>query len=176
MSEMTGREKDRRFFAAIEALAPGSELVLLERYEPEPWAKPSWCYANCLEKVSKDGGAVVYGWVFSGRWEHAHVIAAAHAVWESPEGDLIDITPRLPVPDPVPDDLLPVLKEASGHWLFLPDPKARKRPSRALPLSRNRKLVRDCRRWNRREYQERQNPEVVIKKIMKLHRDLAGEG
>lgn len=175
MYEMTEREKDGRLFEALQRLAPGSELVLLERYESEPGAKPSQCYANCTDKVTSGGGAVVYGWVFSGRWEHAYVIATAHAVWRSPSGDLIDITPRLPPPDPLPDNALPPLKETgSGHWLFLPDPNARERPSRALPLFGDRRLVRACRRWTRQAYLERQNPEAFMAKIRKLHRDSAG--
>lgn len=46
-----------------------------------------------LEKVRHDGGAIVFGWTI---WEWPKVMLTAefHAVWESPDGDLIDITPK----------------------------------------------------------------------------------
>ncbi len=50
------------------------------------------CYGNVREKVRRDGGEIVYGWAILNyriTYEAEH-----HAVWKSPEGELIDITPR----------------------------------------------------------------------------------
>jgi hypothetical protein len=52
-----------------------------------------WCVDGVLEKVKQDGGAIVFGWTL---WEWPKVMLTAefHSVWESPAGDLIDITPK----------------------------------------------------------------------------------
>lgn len=64
---------------------------------PEPYAKYEQCFNNVAEKVKRDGGSVHYGWaVFL-----SQIICEGerHAVWESPEGELLDITPRDPEVD-----------------------------------------------------------------------------
>ncbi|GAA4307638.1 hypothetical protein [Nibribacter koreensis] len=77
--------------------------ILLDKigseYEPEqvpifvePYSKPNNCFLNVEEKVKRDGGNVHYGWTI-----HKSEIlyeGERHAVWESPDGDLIDITPN----------------------------------------------------------------------------------
>jgi hypothetical protein len=58
----------------------------------EPYAKEDNCYMSVEEKVKRDGGKVHYGWgIFQ-----SDIICEAirHAVWESPDGDLVDITPK----------------------------------------------------------------------------------
>lgn len=52
-----------------------------------------WCNTGVLEKTKIDGGTPVYGWTI---WEWPNVLATAefHCVWESPTGELIDITPK----------------------------------------------------------------------------------
>lgn len=57
----------------------------------EPYSKAGNCYINVEEKVKRDGGAVHYGW----RVIISDVLCEAerHAVWESEEGNLVDITP-----------------------------------------------------------------------------------
>ncbi|AVT76689.1 hypothetical protein RPPS3_26260 [Rhodopseudomonas palustris] len=52
-----------------------------------------WCNSGVMEKTRVDGGAPVYGWTI---WEWPNVLATAefHCVWESPNGELIDITPK----------------------------------------------------------------------------------
>jgi hypothetical protein len=75
-----------------------SELFLRILVVIEPYSRENECYVNCMEKVARDGGAVVVGW----RRTCATIGAAAliatldhHAVWKSPEGELIDVSPRL---------------------------------------------------------------------------------
>lgn len=68
-------------------------------YEPEiipvktePYAKINSCFFNVEEKVKLDGGMVHYGWAI---FKTPNIYEAErHAVWESPDGTLIDITPR----------------------------------------------------------------------------------
>jgi hypothetical protein len=58
----------------------------------EPYAKKHNCYINVEEKVKLDGGSAHYGWAIF----QSDILCEAerHAVWESPNEDLIDITPR----------------------------------------------------------------------------------
>jgi hypothetical protein len=58
----------------------------------EPFAQIQNCFVNVDEKIKRDGGKVVYGRaIFC-----TDIICEAemHAVWESPDGELMDITPR----------------------------------------------------------------------------------
>lgn len=54
----------------------------------------SECFSIVEQQVLKAGGQRVLGW---GIWERTGVFIEAefHAVWRSPEGELIDIAPRL---------------------------------------------------------------------------------
>jgi hypothetical protein len=64
------------------------------------------CHANVFHCVRERGGERVNGWII---WECVMFAEAEfHAVWRSPTGTLIDITPRL---------------DAEATILFLPDPK-----------------------------------------------------
>lgn len=58
----------------------------------EDYSKPLNCFLNVEEKLKKDGGSVHYGWAIL----QNNIVCEAerHAVWESPDGELIDITPR----------------------------------------------------------------------------------
>lgn len=58
----------------------------------EPSAKPGQCYYNVAEKVETAGGRIRYGWVI---WQSELLCEAEHhAVWQSPGGALLCITPR----------------------------------------------------------------------------------
>jgi hypothetical protein len=63
----------------------------------DPLAKGNNCYDNCVEKAKRDGGKVVVGWRKSLAASQGALIASLdhHAVWETPQGELIDITPRI---------------------------------------------------------------------------------
>jgi hypothetical protein len=168
---MTDEEKTETFYRIAETLSPGSEPVVLQR-EVESDATPNECLSNCEQKVAKDGGAVQGGWVFhhaGGNW----IVAVAHAVWRSPEGMLIDITPT-PALHNLPGTALPLLRDIAGLWVFLPDDKAFNQPNRYLPLSKNKALVRACRRLNRHEWQVRHNPDLLAERVRWLRRVAAG--
>ncbi len=55
-------------------------------------AKPLDCFENVRKKIKKDGGAVQNGWLIC-KTEIVYE-ANAHAVWISPAGRYIDITPK----------------------------------------------------------------------------------
>jgi hypothetical protein len=52
-----------------------------------------WCSDGVREKIKHDGGSIVFGWTI---WEWPKVLLTAefHAVWQSPSGKLLDITPK----------------------------------------------------------------------------------
>ena len=59
----------------------------------QEWSLQNECFPNVERMVKERGGQQVNGWAI---WQWANVLveAEAHAVWESPEGELIDITPH----------------------------------------------------------------------------------
>ncbi|KAA5607344.1 hypothetical protein F1188_00835 [Roseospira marina] len=64
------------------------------------------CHLNTAEAVRRFGGRVVYGWTV---WvSRSCAEAIFHSVWETPEGELKDITPKA---------------DGEGEILFVPDPK-----------------------------------------------------
>ena len=51
------------------------------------------CFLNLERKIKRDGGGIQYGWAI---WYLPGILMEAefHAVWVSPKGELIDISPR----------------------------------------------------------------------------------
>jgi len=72
---------------------------------PEPFAKAGECFPSVKEKVRRHGGSMQLGWQI---WQIPDIMIEAefHAVWKSPDGELIDITPK---------------KYRIDHILFVPD-------------------------------------------------------
>jgi len=63
------------------------------------------CFDNVTANVKIHGGERIDGWQF---WQHDYMLEAEyHAVWQSPEGNLVDITPK---------------NSAFEHILFISDP------------------------------------------------------
>jgi SEC-C motif len=59
---------------------------------PDAWAKRNECFDNVSAKMQSDGGERRVGWQI---WKHPFMLEAEyHAVWESPDGNLFDITPK----------------------------------------------------------------------------------
>jgi len=68
------------------------------------------CFYNVMDKVTNDNGQIVYGWKL-----HKSIFleeAERHAVWKSPSGDLIDVTP-----DEVYKDKILFLEDDKG-WVY----------------------------------------------------------
>ena len=74
-----------------------------------PWesSRVDSCFFNLPEKIAVDGGGIQHGWTI---WERPDLLVEGefHAVWVSPEGELIDITPK---------------RDGETEILFLPDSK-----------------------------------------------------
>lgn len=73
-------------------IAPESNLILVP-VKPASDASLNECFPNVKSMVEKCGGEISSGWVI---WQWANILieAEAHAVWKSPNGDMIDITPH----------------------------------------------------------------------------------
>jgi hypothetical protein len=105
-------------------LDPSREPALVP-VRPAPGAIPGNDYASLKSHVARFGGGIQFGWII---WENPgwFLEAEFHGVWVSPEGALIDITPRL--------DRATVL-------LFLPDSRRTFQgeviPNRFLALSQS---------------------------------------
>jgi len=67
---------------------------------PESYCIENCCFQNVVQKVKKDCGGIVYGWQI---WMMPELLIEAefHAVWKSPLGELIDITPKTPATDKI---------------------------------------------------------------------------
>jgi hypothetical protein len=71
-------------------------------------SKPAYCFDNSVAYAQANAGEAVYGWAIW-RWPGRWFEAEHHAVWRSPDGDLLDVTPQAGDPPRI---------------LFLPDPSA----------------------------------------------------
>lgn len=52
-----------------------------------------WCSDGVIEKIKHDGGLIRFGWTIW-EWPGIFLTAEFHAVWGSPNGNLVDITPK----------------------------------------------------------------------------------
>lgn len=77
---------------------------------PERFAEYGFCGFNVRAKIAQAGGERVVGWVV---WlaPGAYIEAERHVVWQTPAGELIDVTPK-------PDGERTVLfvPEAASNW------------------------------------------------------------
>ncbi|MDY7070553.1 hypothetical protein PshuTeo2_05750 [Pseudomonas hunanensis] len=90
----------------LDAMGSSRELQSVERI-----ANPlqiGRCYWNVDAVVEKWGGNAIYGWDVS-FWPDSHIVAMHHAIWQSPDGNLYDVT----------DTYSSV--EKRSHSTFLPD-------------------------------------------------------
>lgn len=142
METPTPKELLTRFAATISK----GPLGLID-HAPEPWAQLGYCIGNVLEKVRRDRGAAIYGWVFLDRLSPEYgpyLIAQHHAVWQ-PTGSTtpVDITPFHDDPKHRP-------YAPQGKVLFLVDVAAPPKtlgnavgpqPSRFFPMTDDPKLA-----------------------------------
>lgn len=76
----------------IEIIVPGGKAHYLA-VTPEGDAQVNECFPNVAAKVARDGGRMLCGWQLW-EWPHVMVEAEFHAVWLSPVGAMVDITPK----------------------------------------------------------------------------------
>ncbi|MCR6496278.1 hypothetical protein LJB71_08640 [Thermomonas sp. S9] len=106
MHTTTPGEISRPIKRLIEKVVPGGNGIYLP-VNPEAGAVVNECFPNVQAKLERDGGQMLCGWQV---WEWPHVLVEAefHAVWKSPAGALVDITPKA---------------QNETHILFVPDPR-----------------------------------------------------
>lgn len=80
----------------IMELCSGIVLDAVPEYVPvavQEWSRPRECFPNVERMVQEHGGQQINGWAI---WQWANILveAEAHSVWQSLEGELIDITPH----------------------------------------------------------------------------------
>lgn len=100
---------------AAARVAPG-QLTYVE-VRPAPGARPLNCHLNVAAHARRAGGRIVYGWLI---WEGPeHLQFEHHAVWESPQGGFVDVTPQ---------------QDGERQILFLPDPARPWQGRRIAPI------------------------------------------
>ena len=75
--------------------------------EPQSEAAFNGCFLVVKQHCERNGGRPIYGWAIW-VWSHVWIKAEHHAVWETPDGTLVDITPKA---------------NRSQRIVFLPDPE-----------------------------------------------------
>lgn len=84
----------KRVSTQIQALAhkivPESELVRIP-VRPRSDAVPDDCFGNVARQVNEFAGEIVHGWCIW-EWPCTMLEAEFHAVWQSPDGSLVDVT------------------------------------------------------------------------------------
>ena len=68
------------------------------------------CFYNLIDKVSIDKGMIIYGWKI--HQTKLLLEAERHAVWKSPSGELIDITPDVEYSDKT------LFLEEDNGWIY----------------------------------------------------------
>lgn len=100
---MNIKEKLSTFFNSI---SPG-QIPLYVMHKPLTGKPFKECFSIVPEHIFRHGGKQVFGWAIH-EIPKMWLEAEFHVIWQSPNEDWIDITPRLYVPDSI---------------YFLPDPK-----------------------------------------------------
>lgn len=82
---------DLEILSLCDSLVPNTVPILVSIC---PWEKalPQECFENVARYAGEHGGHRCLGWRIM-RWANIMVEAEAHAVWCSPTGELLDITP-----------------------------------------------------------------------------------
>lgn len=99
-------KKDKDYVISLcKSICPDSKCVYVP-VKPLPDKPANECFSIVPEHIISNGGEQKFGWSIW-HWPHVFVEAEFHAVWKSPKGALIDITPK---------------SDSFGRILFLPDP------------------------------------------------------
>jgi hypothetical protein len=109
-------------------------------HRPKRWARLNRCFENAASQVKQKGGSTTFGWMFLYRLVekipgHGYLIAVRHAVWRTPNGRLIDITPLNDDPN------RPLLRKGSVIFLADAGSTTGPRPSIFYPLDADERLT-----------------------------------
>lgn len=100
-----------------------SDLFYMPR-QPKDDCEAGDCFKNVKKYVDNYGGSLIMGWGITIR-RNLYVECEAHAVWQAPDGQIIDITP------PSYDNGTQTLY---SHQIDMP---VKKTPSRYLPITKS---------------------------------------
>lgn len=81
--------------------------------KPVSKGKMSRCFDNVARQIKRRRGSIAYGWAIW-HWPGRYFEAEHHAIWRSPAGFQVDVSPQL---------------DGRKRVLFLPDPEAVYEPS-----------------------------------------------
>lgn len=72
-------------------LSPGNQPVYLEP-QPTPGSDPIDCFSNVDRAIAAGQGTAAYGWTI---WlvPNIALVAKHYAVWRTPDGEIVDVTP-----------------------------------------------------------------------------------
>ncbi|HVI60290.1 MAG TPA: SEC-C domain-containing protein [Luteimonas sp.] len=92
MHTTTPPQITRHIRQLIQKVVPGGVASYMA-VQPEVDALEKECFPNVEAKIARAGGRMLRGWQL---WEWAHVLVEAefHAVWLSPDGQMVDLTPK----------------------------------------------------------------------------------
>ena len=98
------------------------DLLYVSR-QPKPDCEEGDCFKNVKKYVAQYGGSILVGWAITSR-KNLYVEFEAHAIWQTPDGEKIDITQN---------------RESFNKTLFSHQIGmiAEKTPSRYLPLTQS---------------------------------------
>src|ERR1700722_11135029 len=153
-------ESDLRKHIQAFAATISRQQLGLALYRPEKSRQPTRCFENVDRKVQEDAGRAQFGWMFHHRQvidipESDYLIAVHHAVWNAPNGYLIDVTPFHP-------DMKHRPVAPGGDVLFLVDDSAvpfktdrlmAPLPSKISPIGNGERLLSHVQRLSREEEQ-----------------------
>lgn len=76
----------------IAKVAPGQQAVHLS-VRPVAGASVNECFPNVEARIAASDGRMLCGWQI---WEWPHILVEAefHAVWLSPDGEMVEVTPK----------------------------------------------------------------------------------
>jgi len=128
-ADLVPSPSDSKVLALCSTICPGKPMLV--PVKPEPGALQRMCFQNVERKVQAEGGSTVYGWNIL-QTRLIYLEATFHAVWRSPKGQLICLSPR---------------DRKLDHILFLKDETRTHIDKGALPrrssLSKNTPLVQE---------------------------------
>lgn len=93
----TPQKLTKAILSLCKKIAPQQKPIYLD-VTPTEFSEPLDCFENVREQIERYGGRMVLGWEIW-EWPTNMIEAEFHAVWQSPDGKLIDITSK-PIPVP----------------------------------------------------------------------------
>lgn len=90
LEDLVPQKDDRKVLAFCEGICPNEKPFVVP---VRPEGQMLQCFLNVPEKVGRDGGAMVSGWEIS-QLPMIYLEARFHAVWKSPAGQFVDVTPE----------------------------------------------------------------------------------